>query len=37
MKAFADEHGLQLVETRSYELPRQMGGRRLLVLSRNRL
>lgn len=37
MEAFADEHGLQLVETRSYELPRQMGGRQLLVLSRNRL
>lgn len=37
MKALTDAYGLQLVETRSYELPRQMGGRQLLVFSRNRL
>jgi 16S rRNA (guanine527-N7)-methyltransferase len=37
MKALTDAYGLQLVEIRSYELPRQMGGRQLLVFSRNRL
>lgn len=37
MEVLTDAHGLQLVETRSYELPRQMGGRQLLVFSRNRL